>query len=426
MHDTPTFTIYATLVVLLIVSAFFSIAETSMMALNRYRLKHLTYRGVRGAHRTSQLLGNVDKFLGMVLLCNNTVNAACALLVGEIARRYFGDSEITLFVATGAAAFAILVFAEITPKIVGATYPERIALPSSYALGPLVTALQPVIWFINLFTHGLLWLLRFKRLGRGEQRLTSEELRTLVLEAGNYIPKKHQSILLNLFELESITVDHVMAPRAQIEALDAEAAPDVLRHQIATAYHRRLPVYEGAADNIIGIVDARMVLSTLQDEALTAARLRAMMRAPYFIPAGTPLFTQLQHFQEHRDRLGLVVDEYGELMGLVTLEDILEEMVGEFSPYSPLQAPHFHLQSDGSYLVEGGSLLRELNRKLGYRFPLDGPKTLNGLIIEHLQEIPAPDTSVRIAGHHMKIVQTQDRVVKVVRLSPPLAESGSA
>jgi Mg2+/Co2+ transporter CorB len=426
MHDTSPLTIYAALVVLLIVSAFFSITETSMMALNRYRLKHLAYRGVRGARRTSQLLGNVDKFLGMVLLGNNVLNAACALLVGEIARRHFGDSEMALFVATGAAAFAIVVFAEITPKIVGATYPERIALPSSYVLAPLLTLLRPVIWFVNLFTHGLLWIMRFKRLGRGEQRLTIEELRTLVLEAGNYIPKKHQSILLNLFELESITVDHVMAPRAQIEALDIDAPPEVLRQQIATAYHRRLPLYEGATDDIIGIVDVRTVLTRLHDEALTAARLRAIMRAPYFIPSGTPLFTQLQHFQEHRDRLGLVVDEYGELMGLVTLEDILEEMVGEFSPYSPLQSPQFHLQSDGSYLVEGGSLLRELNRKLGYRFPLDGPKTLNGLIIEHLQEIPPPDTSVRIAGHLLKIVQTQDRVVKVVRLAPPLADSEPA
>ena len=172
-------------------------------------------------------------------------------------------------------------------------------------------------------------------------------------------------------------------------------------------------------------MDVRAALVRLQEGPITGARLRAMMRPPYFIPSGTPLFTQLQQFQEHRDRLGLVVDEYGELMGLVTLEDILEEMVGEFSPYSPLQTSRFHLQPDGSYLVEGGSLLRELNRKLGYRFPLDGPKTLNGLIIEHLQEIPEPDTSVRIAGHQMTIVQTQDRVVKVVRLAPPLPEPAS-
>ena len=264
--------------------------------------------------------------------------------------------------------------------------------------------------------------MRFKRPGRGDHRPTVEELRTLVLEAGNYIPKKHQSILLNLFELEAITVDHVMAPRAHIEALDVDAPSEVLRRQIATAYHHRLPLYEGAADNIIGVVDVRAALVRLQEEPITGAALRKMMRPPYFIPSGTPLFTQLQQFQEHRDRVGLVVDEYGELMGLVTLEDILEEMVGEFTPYSPLQTSRFHLQPDGSYLVEGGSLLRELNRKLGYRFPLDGPKTLNGLIIEHLREIPEPDTTVRIAGHVMEIVQTQDRIVKMVRLAPPLPE----
>lgn len=423
MDDIPLLTLYAALFVLLIVSAFFSISETSMMALNRYRLKHLAKTGHRGARLTTQLLARIDQFLGVVLLGNNLLNAASALLVGEIARRYLGGSEFALFVATGTAAFAILVFSEITPKVVGAAYPERIALPSSYILTPLLKLLRPVVWFVNLFVQSLLWLFRLKPADAAESKLTPEELRTLVLESGNYIPKKHQSILLNLFDLESITVDDVMTPRNQIEALDIDAPPEALRQQIATAYHRRLPVYQNQPDNIIGIIPVRRLLNVSGSEGITARHLRQIMREPYFIPSGTPLFTQLQQFQEHQDRLCFVVDEYGELMGLLTLEDIVEELIGEFATHSPLQATRFHRQGDGTYLVEGGSLLRELNRKLGYRFPLDGPKTLNGLIIEHLREIPEPGTSVKIAGHAMEIVQTQDRVVKAVRLAAPTAFS---
>ncbi len=419
MDDIPILTLYATLIVLLIVSAFFSISETSMMALNRYRLKHLTKTGHRGARLTTRLLARIDQFLGVVLLGNNLINAAIALLVGELARRYLGGSEFALFVATGTAAFGILVFSEITPKVVGAAYPERIALPSSYILTPLLKLLRPVVWFVNLFVQSLLWLLRLKPAEAAESKLTPEELRTLVLESGNYIPKKHQSILLNLFDLESITVDDVMTPRNQIEALDIDASSEVLRQQIATAYHRRLPVYQGQPDNIIGIILVRKLLAVSPHNEISAKQLRQIMREPYFIPSGTPLFTQLQQFQEHQDRLCFVVDEYGELMGLLTLEDIVEELIGEFATHSPLQSARFHWQADGSYLVEGGSLLRELNRKLGYRFPLDGPKTLNGLIIEHLQDIPEPGTGLKLAGHMMEIVQTQDRAVKVVRLPSP-------
>ena len=344
MDDIPLLTLYAALFVLLIASAFFSISETSMMALNRYRLKHLAKTGHRGARLTTQLLARIDQFLGVVLLGNNLINAAIALLVGEIARRYLGGSEFALCVATGMAAFAILVFSEITPKVIGAAYSERIALPSSYILTPLLKLLRPVVWFVNLFVQSLLWLFRLKPAEAAESKLTPEELRTLVLESGNYIPKKHQSILLNLFDLESITVDDVMTPRSQIEALDIDASPEVLRQQIATAYHRRLPVYQGQPDNIIGIILVRKLLTVSQHNEITDQQLRQIMREPYFIPSGTPLFTQLQQFQEHQDRLCFVVDEYGELMGLLTLEDIVEELIGEFATHSPLQSARFHRQ----------------------------------------------------------------------------------
>ena len=418
MEAIPLSTLFAALVVLLAFSGFFAISETSMMALNRYRLRHLTQTGHRGAQLTTQLLAHTDQFLGVVLLGNTVINAAAALLVGEIATRYLVHSQWALFVATTAAAFALLVFSEITPKVVGATYPEMIALPSSYVLVPLLKLARPVMWFVNLFVRPLLRLIRLKPRPEGAHTLTLEELRMLVLEAG-YLPQKHQSILLNLFDLEAITVDDVMVPRSQIEAIDIEAPLKEINQQIATAHHRRLLVYRGRLEEVVGTLRVRSVLNLVQNEELTTEKLREIIREPYFVPAGTALFSQLQYFQDLQDRVSLVVDEYGELMGLVTLEDILEEIIGEFTTRSPLKTGGFVKQADGSYLVEGAMLLRELNRKLGYRFPLDGPKTLNGLILEHLRDIPEPGTSVKIAGHPLEIVQTHDRVVKAVRVYPP-------
>ena len=419
MDNIPLSAQFVALGILLLISAVFSIAETSMMALNRYRLKALARLGNRGAIITTELLARTDRLLGVILLGNNLINAAAAVLVSVITVRLFGENQIALALGTLAVTFLILVFSEITPKVIGAAYAEQIALPLAFVLKPLLRTLYPVVWFVNLFVQALLWTFRLKPANEADNKMTPDELRTLVLEAGNYIPKKHQSILLNLFDLESITVDDVMTPRNQIEAIDIDAPPEVLRQQIATAYHRRLPVYQGQPDNIIGIILLRKVLAVDESGDISAVQLRKIMREPYFIPSGTPLFTQLQQFQEHQDRLGFVVDEYGELMGLLTLEDIVEELIGEFATHSPLQPSRFHRQKDGAFVVEGGSLLRELNRKLGYRFPLDGPKTLNGLILEHLQDIPEPATSVDIAGHRMDIVQTQDRVVKSVRLAPP-------
>ena len=417
MDDISTGTLLVALFVLLIASAFFSISETSMMALNRYRLRHLVQSRNHGAKLASDLLANTDKFFGVVLVGNNVINAASALLVGEIVRRQVGDSEMGLLIATGAAAFAILVFSEITPKVVGAAYPERIALPSSYALTPLLKVMQPAIWFVNLFVRALLWIMRLKPASSVEHTLSVDELRTLVLETG-YLPQKHQSILVNLFDLQAVTVDDVMVPRNQIETVDLEAPLEEIAQQVSTAYHRRLLAYSGQPDEIAGLLRARHVLNLVQQGSLTHDRLKRFIREPYYVPSGTPLFSQLQNFQEHQDRIALVVDEYGELKGLVTLEDILEEIIGEFTTNSPLRSGGYVPQPDGSFLVEGGTLLRELNRKLGFNFPLDGPKTVNGLILEHLQEIPEPSTSMKIADHPIEIVQTQDRVVKAVRIFP--------
>jgi Mg2+/Co2+ transporter CorB len=414
------------LVVLLALSGFFSISETSMMALNRYRLRHLVSEGSRAALLTDQLLQKTDTLLGVILLGSNLINAAIAVIVAEIAKRLLGESEAVLAASTGVATFFILVFAEISPKVMGAAYPERIALPASYVLTPLLKLAAPIIWFVNLFVQLLLWLLRLKPPTDSAPTLSMQELRTLVMEGANFIPAKHHTILMNLFDLEDITVDDVMTPRAQIEAIDMDAPIDAIREELATTNHTRLPVCAGSLDNIIGILHLRKVLHQTRSEELSRETLKEILREPYFIPEGTPLFTQLQNFQGTQRRLGLVVDEYGEIQGLVTLEDILEEIVGEFTSNAPTRGNLFTPQPDGSLLVEGRCSLRLLNRKLQLNFPLDGPKTINGLILEHLENIPEAGVSLKIAGHPIEIVQTQDRMVKVVRIIPvPVREEAA-
>ena len=417
-------TIVIALIVLLVVSGFFSIAETAMMAINRYRLKHLVETGSRGAKLTQSLLARTDRLLGVILLGNNLVNAAAATLTAIVTVQLFGENKIALAAGAGVITFLILVFSEITPKVIGATYPERIAFPASFVLAPLLKIAYPFVWFTNLFVGALLKILHLSpRPQEPETRLSMGELRTLVLEASHFIPQKHQSILLNLFELESITVDDVMTPRNHIEAIDLDAPIDETRRQVATCYHTRLPVFRGQLDEIVGVLHVRSVLNLGKLDDLNVASLQEVMRPPYFIPAGTPLLSQLQQFQENQDRLGLVVDEYGELMGLITIDDILEEIIGEFTTHSPLAAGAIHRQADGSALVEGRLPLRELNRKLELDFPLDGPKTLNGLILEHLQDIPEAGTTILVGGHPLEIVQTQEKSVKAVRIYPRRKEN---
>ena len=375
---------------------------------------------------TVKLLENTDRLLGVILLGNNLLNTASATLVAVIIATFFAHDDFALLIGTIAVTFAILIFSEITPKVIAAAYPERIALATSYVLTPLLTICYPIVWFVNLFVSGLLILFRLKpKKGEGEleQKISTEELKTLVLEGGHFIQHKHQSMLLNLFDLETITVDDVIVPRSQIEAIDLNADDDVIHTQLLTCHHTRLPIYRERMDNIVGIVHVRKVLNQMQGGKITAATLEKVMRAPYFIPSGTSLFSQLQLFQENQKRVGLVVDEYGEWMGLVTLEDIIEEIIGEFTTQAPTQTSTFLKQEDGSIIVEGSTLLRDLNRKLGFQFPLDGPKTLNGLILEYFEDIPEAGTGLNIAGYPMEIIQTKNRVVKTVKIFPVSAET---
>ncbi len=421
MEDISLTTLFLSLVVFIVLSAFFSISETSMMAINRYRLKHLAQTGHRGAKLTSQLLQQVDRLLSVVLLGSSLVNAAAASLVTIITIKLLGSSEWAITLGALVLTFLLLVFSEITPKIIGASYPDKIAFPASFVLSPLLKLAKPVVWFVNLFVRSLLWILRIKTLAPGTtHQLSMEELRVLVLEESHFIPKGHQSILLNLFDLEAITVDDVMIPRNQIEAIDIASPPEAMREQLSTAYHARLLIYRESLDNVVGILDVRKALANLEE--INAESLSQILREPYFVPEGTPLFSQLQHFKENRRRIGIVVDEYGELKGLVALEDIIEEILGEFNAHSPMQTGMYQKFEDGSFLVEGSSLLRELNRKLGLSLPLDGPKTLNGLILEYFEDIPESGTSLKIADYPMEIVQTQGRFVKMARIFPKLGK----
>ncbi|PSJ18305.1 HlyC/CorC family transporter [Nitrosomonas supralitoralis] len=411
------------LVILLILSGFFSLSETSMMAINRYRLKHLAKQGHHGARLTLKLLEKTDRLLGVILLGNNLLNTASATIVAVIIASLFAQDDFALIMGTVGVTFAILVFSEITPKVIAAAYPERIALAASYVLTPLLIIFYPIVWFVNLFVTGLLILFRLKpQRAELEQKISAEELRMLVLEGGHFIQHKHQSMLLNLFDLDAITVDDVIVPRNQIEAIDLNADDELIHAQLLTCHHTRLPIYRERMDNIVGLVHVRKVLNQMQGGKITASTIEKVMRKPYFIPSGTSLFSQLQLFQENQKRVGLVVDEYGEWMGLVTLEDIIEEIIGEFTTQAPTQTSVFLKQEDGSVIVEGRTLLRELNRKLDFQFPLDGPKTLNGLILEYFEDIPEAGTGLNVAGYPMEVIQTKNRTVKTVKIFPALTE----
>jgi len=408
------------LALLIFCSAFFAMAETALMAANRHRLRHLAKRGSKGAATTLWLLDRTDKLLSLVLIANTLINALATALVTAIAISMFGNHEHVITIATAAVAFLLIVFAEISPKVIGATYPERIALPTSFVLKPLMTLGKPVIWFVNLFVSGLLRLLRIKAGNNArDHRLSPEELRSMVLEGGNFIPKKHKSILLNLFDLEKISVEDVMTPRAQIEALNLSVPVEEIKHQLTTCYHNKLPVHEGEINQIAGILHVRKAIALLnQEQELTVDHFRALLTPPYFIPEDTDVFTQLQYFQENHERLGIIVDEYGEVQGLVTLDDIIEEMIGEFTTSMPgaARAEAFGWNEQGECLLDGATTLRDINKRLGLHFPLDGPKTVNGMILEVLQDIPDAGVSLKIANCVIEIVQVQNQAIKVIKL----------
>ncbi len=423
MGELPLSADFAVLIVLLVVSGFFSIAETSMIALNRYRLRHLVAQGHGGARRAAALLRRTDRLLGTILIGNNIANAAAATLASLISVKLFGEGKTAYAVSTLAISFLLIVFSEITPKVIGATYPERIALPLAYVLAPLQRILRPGVWFVNLFARPLLRLAGVRPESQSEApKLTSGEIRTLVLESSSFMPKKHVSILLNLFDLGNIKVQDIMVPRARIESLQLDDDMGAITRQLATSYHVRLPVFRDSGGDVVGVLHLKKILGVPRLDRLDRSALEELLTEPYFVPASTPVLAQLQYFQENRERIALVVDEYGDLMGLVTLEDIIEEIIGKFTTSLPQAAQALAWDEKGVATADGATPVREINRVLGLELPTQGPNTLNGLILEHLRDIPEANVSIRVAGVTMEIVQAQGRAVKTVRLFRPSEE----
>ena len=422
MENVSVQTLLIIFLILIGISAFFSISETSMMALNKYQLKHMAKKNHKGARKTLGLLGQIDRLLGTILLGNNLSNTAAAALVTTIAFKLFGENELSLTIATLVVTTALLIFSEITPKIIGASYPEKIALPASYILEPMLRLMHPFVVIANTIVNGILFTFRIKtKTGAQASQLTQEELRTLVLEGGNYLPHKHQSMLANLFDLQAITVEDIMIPRNKIEGIDLNASDEHLKNEILTSNHTRLPAFRESIDYLEGIIHIRKLLNVSEDNEISGESIQQILRDPYFIPKDTKLLAQLQNFQERQERMAYIVDEYGTLMGMITIEDIIEEIVGEFTTQSPILSASGKVLHDGSLVLDGSMTLREINRDFKLNLNLDGPKTLNGLILEHLQQIPETGISIQIDGYYMEILQTKDKSVKSVKLTSKIS-----
>ena len=424
LENTSLTLLFSILFILLLFSAFFSSSETALMALNRYRLRHLEHEGHAGAIRASQLLNRPDRLIGLILLGNNFVNIFASAIATIIGVKLFGENGIV--VATFTLTIIVLLFAEVTPKTLAAVHPERVAFPASLLLKPLLILLYPLVWAINMITNRLLALFGVSPEDSLSAAINSEELRMALKEAGSMIPNRHKKMLVSILDLEQVTVDDVMIPRNEIEGINISAPfPEIVK-QLSYCANTRLPVYAESLDNFIGILHVRKALHLFAQNNLTEETLNGIIKQGYFVPEGTPLNTQLIQFQRHQRRTGLVVDEYGDNLGLVTLEDIFREIVGEFTANLLEEDKDIHPQTDGSYLINGSATIREINRNNHWHLPVDGPKTINGLILEHLESIPNPGVSLRIDGYIIEVIQTADNIIRTVRIRQTLAEEKEA
>jgi Mg2+/Co2+ transporter CorB len=417
LDDIPLSVLFSALVFLLFLSAFFSGSETALMTLNRYRLKHLADEGHTGAQLAAKLLEKPDRLIGLILLGNNFVNIMASSLATLIALRLGGDGAIAI--AAGILTFVVLIFSEVAPKTLAAMHPEKVAFPAAWIYTPLLKVMFPLVWLVNLMANSILKLLGIYQEDSDGQALSREELKTVVNEAGAMIPHKHQRMLLSILDLEKTYVEDIMVPRTQLDGIDIDAPISEILDQLQQSPYTRVLVYEGSIDHVLGFIHSRNILKeALDSDGLTHEELRELVREPYFIPKGTPLNKQLINFQRNRRRWGLVVDEYGDVHGLLTMADLLEEIVGEFATDPSDHIASVHPQDDGSYLVDGTALLRELSRNMHWELPTEGPKTLNGLIVEYLQTLPEAGTSLMIEGYPIDIIQIQDNVVKTARIRP--------
>ena len=418
MQHIPIGWLFALLVLLVSLSAFFSSTETALMSVNRYRLRHLAREGSPGARAAETLLQAPDRLIGLILICNNFVNSAAAAIVTIISLTLGGQASA----AVGVSIFTVvlIIFGEVAPKTFGALYPERLALPAALVYQVLLKVLYPIVWVTNLLANGVLRLLGISREKASATSLSREELRTVVAEASTVIPHRHQRMLMSILDLERINVEDIMVPRSEIAGIDASDDWDDILNRLRETRHTRVPVFDGSVDEIVGILHMKQVARQLARGELDRAQLLALARSrePYYVPEGTSLNTQLLNFQRQRRRVAFVVDEYGDVQGLVTLEDLLEEIVGEFTSDTSAAHKDVHRERGGSFIVNASASVRTLNRKLGWSLPTAGPRTLNGLVIETLETIPEPGTSLRINDYAIDVLQTGDNAVKTVRLRP--------
>ncbi|WP_445356805.1 HlyC/CorC family transporter [Microbulbifer sp. ANSA002] len=419
MNEMPPGLLFSLLALLIVISAFFSSSETSMMALNRYRLRHQAKSGHRGAKRAMELLARPDKLIGVILIGNNLVNILASVIAGAVFTQLYGDAG--LFYATGALTIVILIFAEVTPKTIAALHPERVAFPASLILRPLQWLLTPFVLLVGSISNGLARLVGVEATAGNEaEHLAPEELRTVVFESGALLPSKHKGMLLNVLDLDQATVEDIMIPRNEVMGIDLENSADQILQQLAESTYTRLPVYRGDINQVVGILHLRRAAQILRDgpDKLTAERLKSFTDEPYFVPEATPLPTLLMNFQKTKRRMGLVVDEYGEVMGIVTLEDLLEEIVGDFTA-SPVPSDDEEIvaMESGWYMIEGGTSIRDINRTLNWDLTTDGPKTFNGLLMEHLESIPDGNISLFILNNYqVEIEEVSDKMIIRARI----------
>ncbi len=416
MSEIPLIYLFVSLAVLIVLSAFFSSSETGLVALNRYRLRHQAQSGLRGARLAQALLAKPDRMFGLILLGNNLVNIMAASIATVIAIRLLGESGI--WVSTVILTLVILIFAELAPKTVAAMYPDRIAYPASYVLTHLMRLLYPAVWLINGLAAGILRPFGIRHLSASADPLNPDELKTLLKEGGRHISISHRRMLLNILDLEHGTVEDVMVPRQDIVGIDLDDDWETILQNLSQTIFTRMPVWRHDLDEIVGILHIRTILSRLARNRLDEAELLKATRSPYFIPEGTPLTQQLLEFQARERRMGLVVDEYGDIQGLVTLDDILEEIVGEYTTEGGTRQKLIRKLEDGAWVIDGSTSLRTLNRRMHWRLPTSGAKTLNGLILEHLESLPHGRTSVVIAGHRMTIMELGENRIRKVLVRP--------
>ena len=414
MNDLSLGVLFAILAVMLILSAFFSGSETSLMTLNRYRLRHLAKLKHSGAIKAQKLLQRPDRLLGLILLGNNFVNNFAASIATVIAIKLYTDEEFSIAIATAVLTIVMLIFSEVTPKTLAAIKPELLAFPAAWIYTPLLKVFYPFVWFVNLFVNLFLRMARVDIKKNNFNSLNKDELRSIIADADSLMPARYQKMLMGILDLESATVEDIMTPRNEIVGIDLEAPIEEIIEQIKDSPHTRLAVYKKNIDRVIGFLHLRNVLSEIHRENFDKQTLINLLTKPSFIPESTSVHAQMLRFKNEKIRIGLVVDEYGDVQGLVTLDDLLQEILGEMIT----EESTVREQSDGGYLVDANITLRELNRVTQWSLPTEGPKTLNGLIIEFMETIPEVGTGIKLHDHHLEIIKSDEHAVKLVKFLP--------